>query len=190
MKYHDSHARAGSLRRLSIDELGAYAIQEELIDAFEAFDDRAIITQGDHRFILPPRQASTFLIGMLRGRSWYVDDPAAPAPDAKPIRRPAALRPSGRERDQESGAERSGGQPPLDMTLRSLLAFTREVGIIEGYDRDDEARTVRIDIAACSTNLSYTDAVDYLFDCIQEEMRTLKGRNTPGGSPSPRTNEQ
>lgn len=177
----DIPARAGFLRRLTLDELAAYAIKEQLIDAVQALDDRVVITQGDHRFVLPPKQASTFLVGMLRGRSWYVDDDP---PAASKAGRPFPLASIGEKKEAAHELR------PIDTTLQSLLAFTREVGIIQGYERDVEARTVRIDIPACSTSLSYVDAVHYLFDCIQHEMRTLKLRKTPGRSPSSWTNEQ
>ena len=178
--YDDIPARAGSLRRLSLDELATYAIKEQLIDGVDAFDDRVVITQGDHRFVLPPKQASTFLIGMLRGRSWYVeDDPAVTsrAGTTSPLR-------------SLSESDVSSDVRPIDSTLKSLLAFTREVGIIKGFEQDKESRSVRIDISVCSTDLSYLEAVNYLFDCIQHEMRTLNLRKTPGRSPSLWTNEQ
>lgn len=182
MHNEETHARAGSLRRLSLEELAAYAIQEKLIDAFETFDDRAVITQGDHRFVLPPRQATTFLIGMLRGRSWYVED--------RPSEPPITTYPSAPPLSAKEPSTSKSSPPPLDTTLRSLLAFTYRVGIIEGYEPDDESRSVRIDIPSCSTSLSYAEAVSYLFDCIQHEMRTVRQRNTPGGIPSTRTNER
>lgn len=171
MPQNDTHDRARSLRRLSVDELGAYALQEELIDAIETSKDRTVITQGDHRFVLHPRQATTFLIGMLRGRSWYADDPVAePEPAARGPAKATSIDP--KERAESRSPTRAIDAPPLDLTLRALLAFTKEAGIIEDYHTDNEARAVRIDIAACSTHLTYVEAANYLFDCIQHEMRS------------------
>lgn len=182
MHTEDTHVRARSLRRLSVDELGAYALQEKLIDAIEAFDDRVLITQGHHRFVLPPRQAVTFLIGMLRGRTWYADPPG---PALAKTETGQFVHP--RESRSLDAAERTSFRP----TLESLLAFASEVGIIEGFGWDRDTHTVRIDISACSTQLSDADALHYLFDCVQHEMRLLRSlRNTPGGSPPTLANEQ
>lgn len=188
MPQNDTHDRARSLRRLSVDELGAYALQEELIDAIETSKDQVVIIQGDHRFVLRTRQATTFLIGMLRGRSWFVDDPHS-SPASRGLEHATSIDP--KQRAEPRSPTRANDAPPQDVALRALLAFTKEAGIIEGFEGDEEARAVRIDIAACSTHLPYVEAVNYLFDCIEHEMRSsMKRRNAPGRSPSTLANEQ
>jgi len=165
MLVNDDLATASTLGALSLDRLAEFAIEEELIDSFELYPDYAIIVQSDMRFVLPHRQACTFLIGMLRGRSWYLDDHSLASVSPK----------SGRpETDAPLFDEEGQGQRRnLESTLDALLTFTREVGIIEGYDKVALDRTVRIDIPACSTTMSFIDALGYLFDCVQHEMRSL-----------------
>ena len=190
---HDTHARARSLRHIPLEELGRYALDQRLIDGFDFFDDRVVITQGHHTFSLPRQQAVTFLVGMLQGRTWSsLESLAHPGPTLGfSPERPGAV-PSGvaLAGDLDARAIERLTPSALESTLQSLLTFTRNVGIIEGYDLDEAEGTVRIDISACSTRLPYADAVSYLFDCIQYEMRAIKQlRNTPGRSPSPLANE-
>lgn len=150
------------LARLSLHRLGGYAIEEELIDGIEIEEHRVTIIQGENRSVFPPKQASTFLLGMLRGRSWFAE-PAEPPVEAV-------------KAEEEAEAPRSiAFRELLDDALDSLLAFTKEVSILEDYEKDEDAETVRIDISACSTTLSYGDAMAYLLDCIQHELRALRG---------------
>lgn len=192
MLHHDTHVRARSLRTLPLEELGRHALLHQLIDAFETFDDRVLITQGHNRFVLPHRQAVTFLIGLLQGRGW----PGPAASHSASRRELESDRAMGRWLDSSAPVPDPTtidqlSPSALETTLRMLLTFTREVGIIEGYSFDEDVGSVRIEIKACSTELSYADAVAYLFDCIQFEMRSLKQlRNTPGRSPAPLANEQ
>lgn len=151
---------AGPPQRLSLHRLGAYAIEEAFIDGIEIRPEAVTIIQGEHRFVLPPKQASAFLFGMLRGRSWFLEA-TEPIEEQTP--------------DSDAGEARGGGGSSLDATLDSLLEFTHEIGILVGYAKDESARTVRIDILACSTTLSYADALQYLLDCIEDELRTKRG---------------
>lgn len=165
MLVHDDLTLAPSLGALSLDRLAEFAMEEELIDTFESFPDYAIIIQSDMRFVLPHRQACTFLIGMLRGRSWYLDDSevAPPLPEVDLQETEVQL----------FSDEAQGPRRHLESTLDALLTFTREVGIIEGYDKDADERTVRVDISACSMTMTFIDALGYLFDCAQHEMRSM-----------------
>jgi hypothetical protein len=166
MREKDDPRDAGPLARLSLQRLGAYAIEEAFIDGIEIRPEHVTIIQGDHRFVLPPKQASAFLFGMLRGRSWFLEA-------SEPI--------EGHTTDPDTEAAGGGAGPSLVATLDSLLEFTKEIGILKSYEKDANARSVRIDISACSTTLSYTDTLHYLLDCIQDELRALRGgkRGTP-----------
>lgn len=151
------------LATLSLDKLAEFAIEEKLIDRFELAGSDVTIFQADRRFRLPHRQASTFLIGMLRGRSWYVDDPrrenaqsSAAGIHSEPV---------------TADAEQPATARSIDATLEALLTFTKDVGIILGYRKDADSRSVHIDISACSSVFSYVDAVAYLFDCVQHQVR-------------------
>lgn len=159
MKREDGPRRTGRLAKLSLRKLGAYAMEEELVEGIEIREDFVTIVQGDNRFVLPPSQASTFLIGMLRGRSWFVEEDPFAGPGDPPMEPPFP------------------GDIDLRLsdTLDSLLNFTKEVGILESFEKNEAEATVRLDIAACSTTLSFTDALSYLIDCIQHEMRSLRG---------------
>lgn len=160
MRKGDEPRDAGHLAGLSLHRLGAYAIEEELIEGIEIRPDHVTIVQGENRFVLPPRQASTFLIGMLRGRSWFFEPEELPAEppqtEVAPIIEQAV-------------------DPSLESTVDSLLHFTTEAGILEGYEKDPATQSVRVDIPACSTRLSYTDALNFLLDCIQHELRARRG---------------
>ena len=159
--YDNDEITLASLGTLSIHRLAEFAMEEELIDGFYFLSEEATITQGDRRFVLPHRQACTFLIGMLRGRSWYLDDPSQGVHDsADDEPTPGDDHPAGTGRDLES-------------TLDALLTFTRDVGIIQGYEKDIDDRTVRIDISACSLSMSFADTLGYLLDCVQHEMRSM-----------------
>ncbi|MEX2400046.1 MAG: hypothetical protein WD423_04690 [Rhodothermales bacterium] len=181
MKEEDEPKDTAYLSSLSLHKLGAYAMEEELIEGIEIRDDVVTIVQGDNRFVLPPKQAATFLVGMLRGRSWFIQPgdpegrPAEPGSDpSEPGEDPAEP-----GRDPEHAADEPGGgqgvhNQSLERTLDSLLAFAQDAGILDGYEKDAETQTVRIDIPACSTTLSYIDALGYLLDCIQYELRAYR----------------
>lgn len=167
MRKEEEPRESGYLTRLSLQKLGAYAIQEELIEGIEIREDRVVIVQGDNRFVLPPDRASTFLVGMLRGRSWFLD-PEEPLTIHAP-EEPAPYR---------GGVQGHGSKTPtsdidytVERTLDSLLSFAMEAGIIDGYEKDAAAQTVKIEVPACSTTLSYPDTLAYLLDCIQYELR-------------------
>lgn len=138
-------------------------MDEELIDGIEIEEDRVSIVQGENRFVFPPKKASTFLIGMLRGRSWFTESD-------KPTRATEVG-----EKEDAAEPRRTAFRESLEDALDSLLTFTKDVGILEDYEKHDETEAVRIDISACSTLLSYGDAVAYLLDCVQHELRTLRG---------------
>lgn len=154
------------LAMLSLDNLAEFAIAEKLIDRFDVTGDHATFLQGEQRFRLPARQASTFLIGMLRGRSWYIDDSQTESPKHSSAVPKLSLTPS-ETQPHEPGASRS-----IEATLDTLLTFTNDVGIILGYEKDAGRRLVKIDIPACSSVFSYVDAVGYLIDCLQHEVRS------------------
>lgn len=140
-------------------------MEEKLIEGIEIQEDRVTIVQGENRFVLPPEQATTFLIGMLQGRSWFIEpeEPATPELLAEEEEVPAVRDPSTSFHESLEGA------------LDSLLTFTKEVGIVEDFEKHAQSETVSIDIRACSTTLSYGDALGYLLDCVQDELRTLRG---------------
>ena len=171
MQDNDQIAVAATLGALSIPRLAEFAMEEELIDRFDFVSDEATITQGERRFVLPHRQACTFLIGMLRGRSWYLDDS-----DLQEIiqeeSQAEVLDPA-----ETLTIDFTGSRRNLETTLDALLTFTREVGIINGFEKADDDRHVRIDIPACSIVMSYADALGYLFDCVQHEMRSMTEMN-------------
>lgn len=164
MKNKDASREAGPLAELSLHRLGAYAIEEELIEGIEIRPDHVTIMQGENRFMLHPKQASTFLIGMLRGRSWFFEQEDPFETQASPA--------TAADKKATRPADRS-----LATTLDSLLEFSKEAGILEGFEKDEQNQSVRVDISACSTTLSYTDALGYLLDCIQHELRSLRGEH-------------
>ncbi len=166
------------LTTLSLDKLAEFAIEEELIDRFEVGGNDVTIVQGDLQFRLPHRQASTFLIGMLRGRSWYVDDSSrGDAADPEKVAKPGDASASVEETEPAAGRS-------IEATLEALLTFTKDTGIIKGYRKEPRDRIVQIDIPACSSVFSYVDAVSYLFDCVQHEVRITTERAKPGTGPS------
>lgn len=162
----DKPAIVASLASLSLDKLAQFAVEEALIDRFEVAGSDTTIIQGDQQFRLPHRQASTFLIGMLRGRSWYVDDPCGNVSTSDQSTDPIDDSPIG------SPPEASEEGRSLAATLDGLLTFAQNTGIIREYRKDPDDRTVQIDIAACSSVFTYVEAVSYLFDCVQHEVRT------------------
>ncbi len=161
-KEDEPHDNRGHLERLSLHRLGVFAMEEKLIEGLEIYEDHVTIIQDENRFLLPSNQASTFLIGMLRGRSWFIEDDE-----------PFETRPASTEGSMDVPDERI--DPLLQSTLNSLLELTKKVGILQGYEKDEQTHTVRIDIPACSTILPYGDALGYLIDCIQHELRTSRG---------------
>lgn len=163
MTNEDDLPRSGRLARLSLRALAEYARREELIDNLDELGDHVVITQADNRFVLPKHQASTFLIGMLRGRSWFVDEPEEPP-------RPA---PQAAKAGPTSWGSQEDARRTLDQMLDSLLRFATETNIIEGYEKHESDRLVNIHISAVSTELSYADALNFLLDCIQYEFRKL-----------------
>lgn len=153
------------LGTLSLDKLAELAIAEKLIDRFDVAGNRATILQRDKRFSLQSRQASTFLIGMLRGRSWYKDPQVESATHSPTL---SALAPTSAAIESEEG----GSTRSIEATLDALLTVTKDIGVILGYEKNAGNRIVQIDIPACSSVFSYVDAVGYLFDCVQHEVRS------------------
>jgi hypothetical protein len=163
--------RVRNLESLPLDQLIAFAIGEAMIDGFERTAEEIVLIQGTRQFRLPHQRAALFLVGMLRGRAWYVEDDEAGS--AMPT---VGLPAEAGGRDEPDRWRRLATGHSIETTLDALLAFTSATGLIEGFEKDARSRAVRIQIPACTSTLSYTDAVAYLFDCVEEHVRAERGR--------------
>lgn len=175
--------RSSNVRGLSLEKLVAFATEEQLVDDVRVEGEQVVIRQGNDVFRIPRRLAATFLVGMLRGRSWFLEDdaeelaaeaageePEADAPDDTPDEA------AEEEQPDEVEGEDEGEAVGIVRTLDALLAFTIDVGLILSYEKHPERREVLIQIPACEASLSYADAVNFLFDCVQDHLQIGRGR--------------
>ncbi len=163
-----------SPERFPLDRLIAFAMREMLIDGVEEHGSEVVLLQGARRVRLSHRQASVFLVGMLRGRSWYagalMESEDAPAetdadegsPGAQPEASPAEASPAEAAPSEDRGTE---------AILDALLAYAREAGLIEHFDKNARAAEVTLWITACKSTMPFGEAVTYLFDCVQDHVR-------------------
>lgn len=155
------------LAAMPLDRLAEFAIEEKLIDRIDLAGAYVTIVQGETQFRFPDLHASTFLMGMLRGRSWYIDQPdgddtidwTSLAEHSPPV----TIAPP----------EDTVGHRSIEATLQALLTMTKDIGIIADYRTNACDRTVTVDISACSSTFAYVEALAYLFDCVQHEIRSI-----------------
>lgn len=134
---------------VSLGRLIELALEDLLIEACYLDDDYLVVVLGGTCFSFSYPDARTFLIGVLRGRSWYCD----------------------RQPEQLPTRVRLTEQPwPQEATLDDLLSYANMLGLIEDYTRHPAVGSVTIRSATFTCTMTYAEAIDFLADGIQEEL--------------------
>ena len=166
---YDHKDKDRSLDDHSLDTLISMALAESLVENVRIEGDRIILSQRKEDFQLGRSQARIFLIGMLRGRSWYqtLEQEVPHAARDESLAERIEEGPVDRQNPQKSNKGYFRG---VSSMLNALLSYTKAEGWILDYRRDDAAQTVEIDLTACSISLNFEEAVVYLTGCIQDHV--------------------
>lgn len=181
-------------RDLSVGELLDQLLADSLIDACHITGDTVTIVQGTKRHNFPYAQARTFLLGMLRGRSWNLNPNQNDGDEAK-----SPLRAVEKERENAeatadpfssdapasaasdapaSAASQHGAGAKLARSLApaldELLSMAEELELIEGHDKNTADQWVMIHLSACQTQMQFDEAVVFLSECILYKLTSLK----------------
>ena len=163
-------------RDQSVGEILDQLLSDELIDACHITGEHVTIVQGTKRHTFPYQQARTFLMGMLRGRSWNLNPrPEAEEPGVSPLRAIDKKREASSVRTENASGSISVTQyGSLEPALDELLEMSREMELIEGHEKDMEGRIVTIILSACQTKMSFEEAITFLAECVLYKLNTLR----------------
>lgn len=152
-----------ALRNESIGNILERLLADRLIDACHMTIDYVTIVQGTKRYSFALRKARTFLLGMLRGRSWNPERPSdASTRDVSTLRAVDTMR-----------AIEVSGTEPFEPALDGLLHIATYMRIIEGHERDPGAGSVTISLSACETEMRENEAIAFLAECILHKLEEL-----------------
>ena len=152
----------------SVGEILDQLLTDELIDACHITGDHVTIIQGTKRHVFPYQQARTFLMGMLRGRSWNLN----PSNQEQPF---SHLRAIDKNREADTEKRRlSYGSRGVEPALDELLEMAREMELIEGFEKSADEHTVTVILSACQTQMSYEEAITFLAECVLYKLNSLR----------------
>ena len=152
----------------SVGEILDQLLSDELIDACHITGDHVTIIQGPKRHVFPYQQARTFLMGMLRGRSWNLN----PSGHEQPF---SHLRAVDKNRESEPEKQRlSYGLPGIEPALDELLEIAKNMELIEGFEKSAGERNITVILSACQTQMSYEEAITFLAECVLYKLNALR----------------
>lgn len=180
-----------SSRNLSVGDLLDQLLADSLIDACHITGDFVTIVQGTKRHSFPYRQARTFLVGMLRGRSWNLKgDEGAHDRAIRTMRAvenrtdesgtqiPAPAATQGLRQEATAGERTAAsfGTPVrlIGPALDELLAMAVDMELIEGSSKDHTGNTVTIVLSVCQTQMQFDEAVVFLTECILYKLNAMR----------------
>lgn len=163
-------------RDQSVGEILDQLLSDELIDACHITAAHVTIVQGSTRHTFPYQQARTFLMGMLRGRSWNLNPRhegeelgASPRRALEKARKTSF---AGKERG--SGSKSPSMPGSIEAPLDELLDMSREMELIEGYEKDRESNFVTIILSACQAKMSFEEAITFLAECVLYKLNVIR----------------
>lgn len=178
-----------STRDLSVGELLDQLLADSLIDACHITGDNVTIVQGTKRHSFPYGQARTFLMGMLRGRSWNLKasepegDYGLPPLRAIEKRREEAIAAlAGTDTDvtetysepQRPASASRQYVRALGSALDELLVMAVDMDLIESSSINEVDQTVTIVLSACQTQMQYDEAVVFVTECILYKLNAMR----------------
>ncbi|MEX0601119.1 MAG: hypothetical protein WD021_07960 [Rhodothermales bacterium] len=150
-------------QHVSVGDIIDRLLEKSLIDACHMTREYVTVVQGTKRHSISYKKARTFLMSLLRGRSWEQNASTSAEAELMPLRAVSAARGLRTETDRTA-----------DPALDELLRVAAEMHLIKEYARDAETRSVAIELAACRIEMREAEAVAYLAECILHELNLLR----------------
>ncbi len=180
-----------STRDLSVGDLLDQLLADDLIDACHITGDFVTIVQGTKRHRFPYGQARTFLMGMLRGRSWNLKadetDPERGFLRQRGVQRRSddvrAVLKAVAEENRDPNHRLDIEDPPpapnrflqsITPALDELLGMAVNMELIESSSKAASGRMVTISLSACQTKMRIDEAVVFLTECILHKLSAMR----------------